>query len=63
MKSLLEQVKGLDQVIRQLQKLSSRMKAGQIVDAYRDCNNLIGNMMQDREKLIGSASSEKDDGE
>jgi len=57
MKSLLEQVKKLDQVIRQLQKLSSRMKAGQIVDAYRECNNLIGSLMQDRENLIKSADS------
>jgi len=63
MSSLLEQVKGLDQVIRQLQKLSSRMKAGQIVDAYRDCNNLIGNLMQDREKLIEGAILESKDGE
>jgi len=62
MKSLLEQVKGLDFVIRQLQKLASSMKAGQIVDAHRDCHNLIGNLMQDREKLISSASLEDKDG-
>lgn len=63
MKSLLEQVRELDQMIRQLQKLASRMKSGQIVDAHRDCNNLIGNLMQNREKLIADVDSGKEHAE
>ena len=59
MKSLLEQVKKLDQVIRQLHKLASRMKAGQIVDAHRECHNLIGALQKDKEDLIGSADNKK----
>jgi hypothetical protein len=63
MKSLLEQIKKLDQLIRQLQKLASRMKAGQIVDAHRECNNLIGALMKNREDLIKEAEQGEDNGE
>ena len=59
MKSLLEQVKELDRIIRQLQKLSSRMKVGQVVDAHRECNNLIGGLMRNREDIINEASGEE----
>ena len=61
MKSLLEQVKELDQVIRQLHKLASRMKAGQIVDAHRECHSLIGSLQKDREDLIASAEKKEND--
>ena len=61
MKSLLEQVKKLDQVIRQLHKLASRMKAGQIVDAHRECCNLIGALQKNREDVIASADNKEED--
>jgi len=57
MKSLLEQVKELDRIVRQLHKLASRMKAGQIVDAHRECHNLIGSLQKNREDLIGAVES------
>ena len=65
MKSLLDQVTELDRLIRQLHKLASRMKEGQVVDAYRDCHNLIGSLQKNRADLIKSsedvASGEADD--
>ena len=70
MKSLLDQVSELDRLIRQLHKLASRMKEGQIVDAHRECHSLIGSLQKNRADLITSseesasgesASGEKDD--
>jgi hypothetical protein len=61
MKSLLEQVKGIDQVIRQLQIISSRMEAGQFIDAHRRCHNLMGSLMQHKADLIDSNVKEGDD--
>lgn len=55
MKTLLEQVSELDRLIRQLQKMLSRMQAGQFIDAYRECQSLIGSLQKNRADLIEEA--------
>ena len=59
MKSLLQNVNELDYIIRQLHKLSSRIRSGENVDAYRECNGLIAYVTKGKEELIDG--SEKKD--
>jgi len=61
MKTLLEQVTELDKLIRQLQKMLSRMQAGQFIDAYRECHSLIGSLMKNRTDLIGEVGKVGED--
>ena len=44
MKGLLEQVNALDHLIRSLHKIDSKLRAGQIIDAWREVNRLIGSL-------------------
>jgi head-tail adaptor len=54
MKSLLEQVNGLDSLHRQLQKMESRMRSGQFIDAWKDCTRLIAIIDRAKSDLIKS---------
>jgi hypothetical protein len=58
MKSLLQNVNELDYMIRQLQKLSSRIRSGENVDAWRECNSLIAYVSKNKEELIGSSEKQ-----
>lgn len=60
MKSLLQNVNELDYVIRQLQKLSSRIRSGENVDAWRECNSLIAYVTKNKEELISDAEKNSD---
>lgn len=55
MKSLLNDVNELDYLIRQLQKLASRIRSGEIVDAWRECNGLIAYVNKAKQDLIKDA--------
>ena len=61
MKSLLEQVNGLDDLIRQLRKMASKMTAGQFIDAWRECNRLVSSLERAKQDLI--KDSEKNNAE
>ena len=52
MKSLLNNVNELDYLIRQLQKLASRIRSGEIIDAWRELNGLIGYVNKAKQDLI-----------
>ena len=52
MKSPLEQVNELDDLIRQLRKLASRIRAGQNVDGWRECNRIIAILEKYKQDLI-----------
>ena len=52
MKSLLQNVNELDFVIRQLQKLASRIRSGENVDAWRECQKLIAYVTTAKQDLI-----------
>lgn len=59
MKSLLDDVNELDFLIRQLSKLASRIRSGENVDGWRECNGLISHIVKAKQDLI--KSSEKED--
>ena len=52
MKSLLEKVEGLDTVIRDLTKLRSRLRSGQVIDAWRELNRIIAYVEKEKEDVI-----------
>jgi hypothetical protein len=52
MKSLLNNVNELDYLIRQLQKLASRIRSGEIIDAWRELNGLISYVNKAKQDLI-----------
>ena len=60
MKSLLEQVSELDELIRQVEKIRSKIWAGQIVQAWRDIGRIEGCLKKNRSDLIAD-SERKDD--
>ena len=57
MRNLLQNVNELDYLIRQLQKLASRIRSGENVDGWRECNGLISYVMKVKEDLIKSAET------
>jgi cell fate (sporulation/competence/biofilm development) regulator YlbF (YheA/YmcA/DUF963 family) len=52
MKSLLDNVNELDVIIRQLEKMESRMRSGQWIDAWRECNRLLAAINRAKQDLI-----------
>lgn len=52
MKSLLEKVNGLDDLIRQLHKMESKMNAGQFIAAWRETRRLIALLERSKQDLI-----------
>ena len=52
MKNLLNNVNELDYLIRQLQKLASRIRSGEIIDAWRELNGLISYVNKAKQDLI-----------
>ena len=52
MKNLLYNVNELDNLIRQLQKLASRIRSGENVDAWRECNGLIAYVNKAKQDLL-----------
>lgn len=59
MKSLLDDVNELDYLARQLGKLASRIRSGENVDGWRECNGLIAYVNKAKQNLI--ADAEKND--
>jgi hypothetical protein len=60
MKSLLDDVNQLDYLIRQLNKLSSRIRSGENVDGYRECNGLIAFVTKAKQDLIKDSEKDND---
>lgn len=52
MDSILETVEGLNYVIRALQKVESRQRNGQIIDAHRAVNALIAELENNKRAII-----------
>jgi cell fate (sporulation/competence/biofilm development) regulator YlbF (YheA/YmcA/DUF963 family) len=57
MKSLLEQVEQLDGMIHQLEKLESKLQAGRIIDAWRECCRLIAALNKVKKDVISSSEA------
>ena len=60
MKSLLENVNELDDLIRQLHKMESRMRSGQWIDAWRDNNRITAYLEKKKQDVISSESEKTD---
>jgi len=60
MKSLLEQVNGLDSLHRQLQKMESKMRSGQWIDAWKDCTRLLAILERAKSDLIKAEQAEQE---
>ena len=52
MKNLLNDVNELDYLIRQLQKMASRLRSGEVIDAWRELNGLISYVNKAKQDLI-----------
>ena len=59
MKSLLEETVELDNVIRQMRKMESKMRSGQWIDAWRDCNKVISLLEKSKEDIIRNSENAK----
>lgn len=52
MKGLMENVEGMDYIIRELHKLSSRLRSGQFIDAWRGCNALLDYVVRTKKQFL-----------
>ena len=52
MKNLLQNVNEIDDLLCQLRKLASRIRSGENVDAWRECNGLIDYVNKTKQDLI-----------
>ena len=59
MKSLLENISDLDDIIRQLHKMVSKMRAGQFIDAFRDANSIIARLETNRKEVLAEGIERK----
>jgi len=59
MKSLLEQTDELDKLIRLLRKMLSKMRSGQWIDAWRDCNTIISLLEKSKRDIIKGVENEE----
>jgi len=59
MQSLLEQVEGLDFLIRQLRKIVSKLEMGQEVPAFRECNRMLAALERNKRELLEGDSNDK----
>lgn len=55
-KSALESVENINRVIRQLQKVSSMQRNGQVIDAHRLLHKLISEMENNKRSIIEEGS-------
>jgi len=59
MKSLLENVVALDEIIRQLQKMESKMQSGQFLGAHRELCGLLAFFVKSKQDLIKNEEKAK----
>ena len=52
MKTLLESIEDIDQIIRDLHKVDSKLQSGQIIAAYRDINRMISFFEQAKKNIL-----------
>lgn len=62
-KTIIDRVEKLDSVIRQFEKMISKMNSGQFIFAYRDANRLLSEFKMDRKELIKTTADDGDQDE
>ena len=63
MQTILQKVESLGHLTRQLQKMESKMRAGQWIDAWRECNRLIAECEKEKRRLLAGAEEKQPNGE
>ena len=58
MRTLLQNINEIDNLIRQLQKIASRIRSGENVDAWRECNGLIADVTKSKHGVIQDAADD-----
>ena len=59
MKTVLEQVEGLNYLVRELEKIQSKMLAGQFIKAEREVSRLMGILLKDKQTLLKEQGDRK----
>jgi len=59
MSKLLENVQVLDELIRELEKINSKLENGHVIYAWRDNRRILSKLQQMREETIEDASNEE----
>jgi len=59
MKSLLERIEGLDELISKMQRLESRMRSGEFIDAWKEITRIIAFLFENKRQIIREAQEEK----
>jgi len=59
MKTLLERSNEVDEIVHQLQKVSSRMHNGRFFDANRELCRIIAALQRSKAKLLASVETER----
>ena len=57
--SPLEQISGIHSLIRELQKMNSKLLSGQIIQAHRDLNRIIADLERISEKMVHPDADDK----
>jgi hypothetical protein len=60
MTNLLNDVNAIDELIHRLQKMESKLRSGQIIDAWRDCCGVLAMLTKHKQKLIEDADTTHD---
>lgn len=59
MKSILDQVEGLNFFVRELEKIQSKMLAGQFIKAEREVCRLMGILLKEKQNLLNGQGEKK----
>jgi len=59
MSNLLEDVQVIDELIRELEKISSKMENGHFIYAWRDNRRILAKLQQMKKDIIERASNEE----
>ena len=60
MSNLLDDVQVLDELIRELEKINSKMENGHFIHAWRDNRRIISKLQQMRNQTIKKASQDEE---
>ena len=61
MKTFVNDISEIDYLIRQLTKIASRLRSGQIIDAWRECNGLISYAEKSKAELLKNVAEKVSD--
>ena len=60
--NLLNDINAIDEIIHRLQKMESKMRSGQFIDAWRDCCGVMATLSRHKQQVIANSEKEKSNG-